>query len=291
MGQPRPPDPLHAGASEDDRLMHGFHERESRPRPMLFDPVAIGRPYQERHVIHPLRKPRMDIHLIFARTLPTQEGISDFANAYGMLGCDLSRKIAIEDPVTGKSLLYVAEDERDWADEITDMADAVDLWKMVSERNTVGLSERVRWSDNGVSVEWGERRGMIVASKNSPRAYLLERLEPGDVVEPARLAAARIVNDRLSRGDRVPPRLLWNSDTHKCEYHVMPTGLIGAIWLDLMLAINGELRYRRCRECGDPFAVKPKGKAKTFCSNRCRVRNHRRQRHGRGDGTQEEKER
>jgi hypothetical protein len=62
---------------------------------------------------------------------------------------------------------------------------------------------------------------------------------------------------------------------------VIPKHLLGACWLQFARAVEGELRYERCAECGTWFRVKPKGNRPTtrFCRDYCRVKANRRPRY------------
>ena len=60
---------------------------------------------------------------------------------------------------------------------------------------------------------------------------------------------------------------------------IQPKNLLGAMWLQLAHALDGDRKYRRCEECGGWFEVGSDGKrpdSKT-CSGRCRTRKHRRE--------------
>ncbi len=201
-----------------------------------------------------------------------------FANKFGMLGCDLPTRMQSTSSANVTSD-EIGESYADWAFEITDAADAVELWDLVREADNAGLSERVHWDGDSVHVKWSESRKSILVASRSFRAPLFEELKPGDSLEPALLAVQLIVNEHISKGNRAAPRLLWNTDTRYLEPAAVPAGLVGAIWLDFLLAVSGRTEYRLCEWCREPFPVKPKGQKAKFCSIKCRSAAHR-SRHG-----------
>jgi hypothetical protein len=87
-----------------------------------------------------------------------------------------------------------------------------------------------------------------------------------------------VVNNRIHK--HVGLSLLHASERRRAvplAIHTIPLNLIGALWLQLALAIEGDLEYRRCPECQNWFFVRPKARedATTFCSSKCRVRSYR----------------
>jgi hypothetical protein len=68
-------------------------------------------------------------------------------------------------------------------------------------------------------------------------------------------------------------------DKRPLQTAIIPKNLLGGLWLQFALVIEGELQYARCAECGTWFRVKPKGnRANTrFCQDYCRVKANRRQ--------------
>lgn len=274
--QPYPPDELRENATETEKSRHRYQEQESEPRPYLSEVIPFGDEEMLGRVTSPLKHFPGKLHRVFAQTSPTPEAILRFANNFGRLGGDIPGLIAVKDLGDGKSLLGPGEDQRKWIKEITVIAAAVSLWDWVRERNTERLSEEVYWDGDLVRV--GGRKGMLIAAKNY-RRDLFETIERGDVIQPALLAVQRIVNKHI--WERTGARLLLNREG-ELEQHIVPNGLIGAIWLDFALAIDGNTQYRKCERCGTAFPVFPKGHRRKFCSDKCRSAQHR-HRHSRGE--------
>jgi len=101
----------------------------------------------------------------------------------------------------------------------------------------------------------------------------------GDVIMPAYRFIQEIINKRLN--GCASPRMLWDERRGEMSVRLIPNNLLGAVWLQLALAIERNSEFRRCAECETWFEVSPgSGRSdKVYCSNACRVKAHRR-RHG-----------
>lgn len=299
VGQENPPGELTKGASEDEKLLHRLTEQASLPKALLIDTVPIAEP-SEKRITFPLRDlfdPDYELYREFAGTPSTPDGILEFANRHGLLGCDLQREVLHTVIGPEKFRLHAGETIEDWTREITAMSEVVDLWDMAAENRTGDLNQRIHRGENGITIalrgpkpnaldgqpptEWPSVHWITITPQNAP-GQIFDKLKPGDLRTPALLAVQRVVNKHLSLGNRTASRLLWNVETQALEYHVTPTGLIGAIWLDLALAINGKIEYRLCDHCGNPFAIKPKARKaggakneKRYCSRSCRFKQYR----------------
>jgi hypothetical protein len=64
---------------------------------------------------------------------------------------------------------------------------------------------------------------------------------------------------------------------------IVPTGLLGGLWVQLAWTIAGNRRHRQCRACGSWFEISKDEDGRTarrlFCDDVCKVRDHRRRRH------------
>lgn len=300
VGQENPPGKLPEGATEDEKGIHHLREQASLPKALLIDSVPIAEP-SEKRIDFPLRHlkfdPDYELYREFAKTLPTPVGILKFANRHGFLGCDLRHEVLHTAIGPGETRLHAGEIIGDWTNEITAMSDVVDLWDMAREDRAGELNQRIERGENSILILLHDPKpnalygqppgdkpyfhGVSITPQNAP-GRIFDKLKPGDLRTPALLAVQRVVNEHLSVGNRTASRLLWNVDTEALEYHVTPTGLIGAIWLDLALAINGKIEYRLCDQCGTPFAIKPKARKaggakneKRYCSRSCRFKQYR----------------
>ncbi len=277
IGQDPPPRPLPDNATEDDKHRHRRAEVDSRPRLFLTDAIPFGTRDESGRAFRPLKDFRGVLYRRFAQTPLDTEGIKKFADAFGSLGGEIGSIIPVKRIDATRDLMGTGEDLNDWLYEITRMVETVELWDLAREKDTKRLSELVRWRENSVGIEWSDRRFELIAASEH-RRELFEGMRPGDLVEPALLAVQKIVNKQLWEKGRAGPRLLWDGDKRALSQRIMPNGLIGAIWLDFLLAIDGNTDYRRCLQCDAPFPVTPKGQRRKFCSDRCRVAHHRKKR-------------
>jgi hypothetical protein len=119
---------------------------------------------------------------------------------------------------------------------------------------------------------------LIASRTRNPN--LLAQFIPGDPVGPARAHLLGIVNDCIARG-KVQPRLHWSDREKRLVYQALPETLFGAMYLQLLLAIDGDRQYKRCRVCGRSYEVaggRNKGisrRDRETCSNACRIRAYR----------------
>ena len=277
MGQESPPRPLPDNATEDETRSHRRAEFRSRPRLFLTDGIPLGSRDESRRVFCPLKDFRGVLYRRFAQTPLDPDGIKKFADAFGLLGGDIGDMIPVERIDATRDFMGAGEDLNDWLFEITRMAEAVELWDLVRERDTKRLSELVFWDEDSVMLKWSDRRFLLIAASTHHKE-LFEEMRPGDLVEPVLLAVQKIVDEQLWKKGRAGPRLLWDVDKRTLSQRVMPNGLIGAIWLDFLLAIDGNTDYRPCLNCKAPFPVTPKDQRRKFCSDRCRVAHHRKKR-------------
>lgn len=85
----------------------------------------------------------------------------------------------------------------------------------------------------------------------------------------------RAVNAKLSA--ETGARLLWVADEGHLALRLRPDSLLGALWLQLAQAIDGNARYRSCRVCSAWFELHP-DRARTdraYCSDACRFKAYR----------------
>jgi hypothetical protein len=95
---------------------------------------------------------------------------------------------------------------------------------------------------------------------------------------PAHYLIATTINWYIE--GRVSPCAIWNDRPGRIPFQIRPSNLLGAIWLQFALAVDGAKKYRACKGCGRWFELSPQtGRiSKLFCSDSCRVRAHRERR-------------
>lgn len=227
-------------------------------------PDAGAGPAAQRHAIGD----HSGLFRTFAETEPSLEGMVDFARRYGLL-----EDLAVTDAglgdlrvpeLHGRALVH-GEKFLMWQAAILLMAEGLRLWDLAMARDTQGLQHHLRWI-GGRLVHWPKMYYEDEDFDVHPDAWVA-----GDLVNPARYVAAHIVNSGLE--SRAAPQLGTDLETHRLHLALVPTDLLGALWLQFAHAIEAEPEYRRCEHCGTWFEVGPgaASRARRFCSNRCRV--------------------
>jgi hypothetical protein len=221
----------------------------------------------------------------FADLRLTKESILSFANKYGRLGGSrIQRRIVLptaDEP--GTECTSTGEPLSAWQAEIISMRQAIDLWEMARTGDVEGLSQLIEWRDerlvvydSGPTAPYGGSRYKSIISGPGHRPDVWEHVRYGEVIEPTRHAVQAIINERLAGG--VSPRLLWNLDYTRLEMHIVPSNLIGELWLQFCRAVEGNKQYLRCPECTTWYEIDPSKNRtdKRYCSNACRNRAYRR---------------
>jgi hypothetical protein len=227
---------------------------------------------------------------VFTDTEPSRDGIKAFADRFGPLGDDVSKQIPLYDQPNAKGVpLGTGEPLGAWSDEILIMRYAIDIWEAARNGDVATLERVIRWRPDGSGVE-------IVGHPDVPRGQLpkapawverttiahthfgdgvLERFVPGDLVQPALHYLQSKVNGKLE--GRASPQLLWDAERERLGLYIVPTGLIGALWLQFARAVERDSRFRQCAECGLWFEL-ARGTAradKLYCSTPCRTKAYR----------------
>jgi hypothetical protein len=237
-------------------------------------------------------------------SLDTDDDILKFANKYGQLGIPAHTDVT---PRVSNPLLYNKWDERrlDWKREISSMKAMINLWDMVKSKDHAGL-ERHLILDGGRDWEhWvylSHPEVLEAARTISPEyavsirpndyaSILLHRdldwLPKGDLLMRGSFLVQQVVNNHLSGGPY--ERTRWHgeaaaqlcfdreSGTHRLQF--MPKTLLGAMWLQFARAIDGDRKYRACKECGTWFEVSTADTGfrvnRLFCSDACKSKDYR----------------
>jgi hypothetical protein len=227
---------------------------------------------------------------VFAGTELTRVAILAFANRFGPLGGKLSIPIPIVENAQETQPIDFGEELHAWGIEIRAMWDVVKLWDLVRKADHKSLQECIVWWEKprmvvyeppvgttvrGRPIRSGPAREITVIAGENLRSDLFESFRPGDVVEPAYWHLRHIVNERLK--DRASARLLQSRQGNRPTVNLIPTGLIGALWLQCAQAIENGNEFRQCAECGLWFELTPRTARvdKIFCSSACRTRAYR----------------
>lgn len=71
-------------------------------------------------------------------------------------------------------------------------------------------------------------------------------------------------------------RIALECEDHRWQLRLVPYGLIGLIWKQLVDMLLGNRRFESCKNCGELFEIRPRGEVgsrrnRVFCSDRCRA--------------------
>ena len=209
---------------------------------------------------------------IFAlETEPTEDGIVQFANKYGLLGGNASKGILLK----AHTELGCGETLADWLAEIQEMQDLVKLWDAARKPHISLLMKCIRWDELRTSVEYSLDRGRtgetIASSVIHPQ--VLAMIKPGDVIAPAYWLLQSRINKKLTQHG-VAGRLLWKPDMSSFTVHLVPNSLAGCLWLQFAKAIEGNKNHRQCDNCKLWFELGGSREAradKKFCTPNCKA--------------------
>jgi hypothetical protein len=225
---------------------------------------------------------------IFAEVEPTRAGIQAFANAFGPLGWSSGESItvALDRPPSYEMMRIDSQSLRTWKSEILRMRALVQIWDATRAGDTTILSRVIEWKNDGAVIYHGlGEKGFRVVASPALNPETLGGFEPGDVIEPARIALGQITNDLLTK-HRTTPRLVPNHGNGQQLCHV-PESLNAALWLQFAVAQASGYEFKRCANCGVWFQVGTAAEARradaTYCSNRCRQKTYRDRKEVRSD--------
>lgn len=218
----------------------------------------------------------------FADTPPTWEGIKGFADRFGLLGegqWDISA-------VDGSFEQGRGEQRGDWEEAITTLRETVRVWDAIQGEDVATLANYVTWRDDPLEPLRVTAETDRIASSNAVVLAHYQSVTPGDLVTPARCLIQAMITRRLDRRANLVLRL--DDERAQLRIAIAPRSLLGALWLQFALAVDGDKHYRACDTCGTWFEVSPTAarKSRKYCSNACRVKAHRR-RQAQAKGTDE----
>lgn len=233
------------------------------------------------------------LFLEFAELDITREAIQGFANDHGLLKRKQSYitpriaqkkgsrkaipKVAHADVIHGdmKYGMVYGEPYSLWAKEIVDMKLAVTIYEAL-DGDIKALEGIIIWApENDVvrlEYHYGKNERHYLLASTTYRHDFFERIKPGDIDLPARLALQGLINRKLNLYP-ARPRLLFDQ-SNNLEPYIVPSNLLSAIWFQVLQAAAGEKAYRRCRVCGfweDITNRNKNWKAHAACANKDRV--------------------
>jgi len=147
-----------------------------------------------------------------------------------------------------KQTLRLAESKNFWYKEHAELAYATKMWDSWETRDKESLGEMLRWFRKNTSMELlrlGRRETFFGPKLIRPWAAKLFRFP--DILGPAKLCVEETVNQKLIE---YPLRLELirneKGDIKKC---LRPSSLLSAMWYQLYLVLNGEIKLKRCASC------------------------------------------
>jgi hypothetical protein len=218
--------------------------------------------------------------------MENRDAILEFANRYGQLGIGRLTDIEVEQDqkiVAG----FWGETWEDWKQAIEEMRRAVEVWRLVDARDRVGLSRLIRrknelWIYDSHpelrDVETPEAFAVPPPGRVSEKIDpVLDLFTPDDVFTPAEFLVQRWINQHLK--GRATPQLRYDPDRGRRVLQIIPESLLSAMWLQFARWIDGDRKFRRCKECGEWFEISTKGDGfrvnREFCSDRCKSKDYR----------------
>jgi hypothetical protein len=208
------------------------------------------------------------------------------ATEFGLLGDARPLPLACSADLT-----VVAEDQFGWERHLTDLSHAALVFDEIENGDG-------RWFDD--LFEWDGRRLYLRDDQGGARPFELGistvgkahgegpgrteiarfpsgRPLPQDGTTAAKTYLQLLVNEQLRR--LVSTTLELADDGRRQRLRFGPTNLLGALWLQLALAIASGATIVECRECGRPFEISKSLGLRAdaqFCSDPCKSRNYRR---------------
>lgn len=220
--------------------------------------------------------------LEFAGLELNEEAVIRFANANGFLG--LNNYSYTKGKKGGVVLL--CEPLFEWYKEIQRMRSFVNLAKHLTF-GKAGKKELKKVIDWSPARESELRTGEPILVKFKPndsfsswlfgtnyKPHLLEQCSYGDVTLPAMVALQDMVNTVYK--EHVDSRLLFDREYKSLAHHIVPSTLLGIMWLQLAQSTEKGKKYKNCEECSKPMILeRQRGKPRKYCSDACKSRNHR----------------
>ena len=133
--------------------------------------------------------------------------------------------------------------------------------------------EQIQRLDGDPEKPFLRTRAVIASGLINPE--MLGAFVPGDVLAPAHFYVQRAVSFAME--ELVDVKLLWDSEDERGRLHLVPTSLLGALWLQFAQAITGNKDYRRCARCNTWFELSPEASRtnKLYCSDACKMKSYR----------------
>ena len=236
-----------------------------------------------------------ELFQIFALTQPSRSGILAFANKYGelksrnqaVLEVSESRQVMAQlgkrfysdnilrstiDMVAGYEKSILADPLSVWIEQIDEMYFAFEIWSSLNKRDEERLKGFFSWRGDSIEVRHPRHSGVVFIQILSPRLGG-PRITHGDLLQAARLYLTDLITRNMN--GLVSPQLLPSEGFQAATLRIVPTCLIGAMWLQFAQAVDRTRSYKQCEACGKWFDVSDRFGAradKKTCDVTCRMR-------------------
>jgi len=221
--------------------------------------IELVLPGAEVVTFNPLKSDLRISYRDFAAVELSEPAFAAFANKYGFLGV---ARVELGDTPPASDV--TGETWEGWQVAHREITDAVRLW------------DRIQSGDVSDCI-YHQRRDRWVYHEPGLRTAVIDGVQ---IKERDPLAVARrLLQQSINRGlfKRAVSRVLWHPDRLTYVFRVLPITLLGCIWWQFAMAFTGEIPPGECEYCHKPIPRGPGAHrvSARFCSQLCRVRNHR----------------
>jgi hypothetical protein len=243
----------------------GYPRNDAKPELQLM--LVEHAPYGVSRRVRRHRTLREETALFreFAKVDLTPEGVIAFANRYGALGGELRYPVTLSSPganeqqgIPGEAGEALAA----WYTEISAVRRLLPLYYPDRKPEIIFETDTER-----ITARWPDGWEMVVFRATEPDTYERLKDKPTEIM---RHYLKTQINRKLSEYRSAGRLLEYNG---ALRLFIVPSSLIAAIWLQFALAIDGDRKYRSCKNCKKWFELGGAGRradAET-CSDTCRA--------------------
>jgi hypothetical protein len=206
---------------------------------------------------------RPELFQTFAILEATPAGVLAFANSHGLLG--VSRYDYVSVDIEGEEVDWVAEPIDVWYFHSKRLAAALELWRVsTSEPPPRNIREIVQgWIRAAV---FGDDLGSERDAEALEQDYFVRR--------NYKLAASRLLARAISSQTAGCSPAVVVTGAGDFRLRLRPTTLLDAMWLQLAVAVTGDVKHRQCLNCGKwmQISLRHFRRNRVTCSGACRTK-------------------
>ena len=259
-----------------DLFADGVGSNESKRNSNLATAITWPESSASNQSYQPLiEQPALFCHFADLGMDPVPQKILKFANKFGLLGEFEPVRDSLSEQLAYK--IQAAEFIDYWYQHLHAFVPMMRLWNAITKEYTQYLKSIIKWQPDYSCVRYRHEmtESAVIASKTIENELFLSFV-PGDLLRPAQVVLASIINENLTK--YCSPVLSLTDKTHtKWQLDFDCQNLIGVIWLQFAKAVESHLEYRRCLACKNPFIPHSgeRGKKKMFCTDACKSKSYR----------------